>query len=739
MTALARWCFGHRFAVVGLWVALLLALGGAYSATGPGYSAQFVLPDSESTIALQLLQKSLPADSGDTDQIVVHVDSGSIRDTAVEKKITTMLAKVAAVPSVASVTSMYSEEDGRISADGRTAYADVQFDKLPDELDPADIDEVIHLAEDARGTGLQVELGGPAIQQQTEPPAGSSELMGIAAAAVVLFFAFGSLIGLLLPLVVALTGLGAGIMVIGLLSHPVTLSDITPTLATLIGLGVGIDYALFIVTRYRTGLLTGLAPQAAAIRALNTSGRAVLFAGGTVVIALLGLLVLGVDFLNGLGIGSAVAVGFTVLASLTLLPAMFGFAGDRLISKGQRRALAANGPLHEDAGGLWGRVAREVEKHRAWLSAAVLLVIALLSIPTLSIRLGSSDAGNGKVGVTTRDAYDLLAAGFGPGFNGPLQLVAEVSSPRDAQAFTSLLRTVSSSRGVASVQPIPYEAGAPLAIAVVVPSSSPQSAQTDELIDRLRRDVIPAAEQGTSLRVHVGGATAIFKDFAQVLTEKLPLFLGVVIALGFLLLLVAFRSVLIPLTAAVMNLVAAAASFGVIVAIFQWGWGSDLLGTGGAGPVEAFVPAIMLAVLFGLSMDYQVFLLSRMYEEWDRTGDNKRAVRIGQAETGKVITAAALIMAFVFMAFVLDGERVIAEFGIGLTAAVAIDAFLLRTVLVPSLMHLFGRANWWLPGRLDRILPHLSIEGTPGGPDQRRDAEAGQTAGPAAATVGRPT
>ena len=350
------------------------------------------------------------------------------------------------------------------------------------------------------------------------------------------------------------------------------------------------------------------------------------------------------------------------------------------------------------------------------LSVAVLIVIAAMSIPTLSIRLGSSDAGNDKAGTTTRKAYDLLADGFGPGSNGPLQLVAQLKNPADSRALDTLLATAKTTKGVATVQRIPSEPGATIAIAFVAPTSSPQSAETDKLINRLRRDVIPAAEQGTSLHVYVGGGTAIFKDFAGVLATKLPLFLGVVIGLGFLLLLVAFRSILVPLTAAVMNVVAAAASFGVTVAVFQWGWGSDLLNVGGPGPVESFVPLIMLAVLFGLSMDYQVFLVSRMHEEWAHTGDSERTVRIGQSETGKVITAAALIMVCVFGPFVLGGERTIAEFGIGLAAAVAIDAFLLRTVLVPALTHLSGPANWWLPGWLDRILPHLSVEGSDDAP-----------------------
>jgi RND superfamily putative drug exporter len=712
MSGLARWCFQHRVTVVGLWVVLLLALFGGSAVAGTSYSEEFSLPGMESTKALELLQKELPASSGDSDQIVVHVENGSVKDAAVQKKVTAMLAQIEKLPSVAGVTSMYSEAGAtQISADGTIAYATVAFDGQANELPIPDVQKVIDTAEAARGDGLEIELGGQAIEQVTQAPPGSSELIGIGAAAIILFLAFGSLLGMVLPLIVAVAGVGSGLLAVGLLSHPITLSSIAPTLAALIGLGVGIDYALFIVTRYRTGLLAGLKPEESAVRAVNTSGRAVLFAGGTVVIALLGLLVLRLNFLNGMGIGSAVTVVFTILSALTLLPAMLGFFGNKLISKKQRAALLEHGPQADDGSGGWARWSVLVGKHKAVLSVVVLITIGLMSIPTLSIRLGSSDAGNDKAATTTRKAYDLLADGFGPGSNGPLQLVAEVKTPADSAAFTALLATVKTTEGVASVQPLPAKPGATIAIAMVVPTTSPQDEKTDALIDRLREDIVPSAEQGTSLQVYVGGATAIFKDFAKVLTDKLPLFLGVIIVLGCLLLMIAFRSILVPVTAAVMNVLAAAASFGVIVAIFQWGWGSDLLNLGGAGPVEAFVPVIMLAILFGLSMDYQVFLVSRMHEEWTHTGDNERAVRVGQAETGRVITAAALIMICVFGAFILGGERVIAEFGIGLAAAVAIDAFLLRTVLVPALMHLFGPANWWLPGWLDRILPHLSVEG----------------------------
>jgi RND superfamily putative drug exporter len=534
----------------------------------------------------------------------------------------------------------------------------------------------------------------------------------VLAAGIILFIAFGSLLGMFVPLLVAIAGLGAGIAVIGLLSRVVTLGTVAPTVAALIGLGVGIDYALFIVTRHRTGLRAGLPPEEAAVQALNTSGRAVIFAGGTVVVALLGLLVLRIGPTTGLGISAAITVLFTVLAAVTLLPASFGLFRGKLLNRRQRRALAAGTPVAAE-GGFWGRWADLVARRKTVFGVVAVLVILVLSIPTLSLRLGSADAGNDPEGSTTRVAYDLLAQGFGPGSNGPLVLVAQLDGARDAKAMNALVKDVRHTAGVASVVAERATGHTKLGVIEVIPNSAPQAEATSTLISHLRQDVIPAAEKGSTLRVYVGGSTATYSDFSQVLTGKLPLFLGIIVLLGCLLLMIAFRSIVVPLTAAVMNLLASAASFGVVVAVFQWGWGSELLGVGKAGPVEAVLPVIMLAILFGLSMDYQVFLVSRMHEEWQHTGDNPRSVRVGQAETGRMITAAAVIMICVFMAFVFGGQRTIAEFGVGLASAVAIDAFVLRTVLVPALMHLFGRANWWLPSWLDRILPQVSIEGAP--------------------------
>jgi RND superfamily putative drug exporter len=510
--------------------------------------------------------------------------------------------------------------------------------------------------------------------------------------------------------VAAVVALGTAIFGIDLLSHAVGIASMAPTMATLIGLGVGIDYALFIVTRYREGLKAGMTPEEATVRALNTAGRAVLFAGGTVCIALLGLFVLRMNFLDGVAVAAVFAVVLTMATAVTLLPSLLGFMGQRVLSRRERRHLAQKGPQDGHGSGFWARLAGVVSRRPAILAVGAAIVMLTIASPVLSLRLGLSDAGNDPASTTTRKAYDLLAKGFGPGSNGPLLLVAQVGSSADSAALAKLTQTLQSEKGVAAVAPFPSSPGAKLAIVQVVPTTAPQDVRTSQLITHLRDNVIPAAEKGSDLHVLVGGNTAIFDDFATIIRAKLPLFIGVIVGLGFLLLLVAFRSLLVPATAAIMNLLAAAASFGVVVALFQWGWSLNLLGLGRAGPVEAFLPVIMLAVLFGLSMDYQVFLVSRMHEEWVHTRDNHHAVIVGQATTGRVITAAATIMISVFMAFVFGGQRVIAEFGIGLAAAVLLDAFVLRTLLVPSVMHLFGRANWWLPRAVDRRMPHLSVE-----------------------------
>lgn len=724
MAALARWCVRHRLVTVLLWLLTFAGVTAGAAVTGSAYSNDYATPGTESSRATQLLGEGFPRLSGDSDTVVWHTTQGTAKAADVEQAMTRTLDKIEELPGVASVTSPYEgARTGQISGDGHTAYATVTFDDRSQDIDQAEAQKVVDTAKAAETDGLQVELGGRAIGMTESSGGHTAEVVGVVVAAVVLFLAFGSLAASLLPIATALVSVGTAYAGTELLGHAMTVADFAPMLGMLIGLGVGIDYALFIVTRHRRGLKRGLSVTESATNAVATTGRAVVFAGATVCIALLGMLILRLSFLNGVAIAASLTVVLTVAASVTLLPALLSLIGMRALSRRERRRLHEHGPEPELPTGLAARWSAFVERHPKKLGAVALAVMALLALPTLGLHLGTSDQGNDPKTATTRQAYDLLADGFGPGVNGPLTLVTKVDGAQDKLALDNLDSTLRSTEGVASVSPVTYDTGGDTAYLSVVPTSSPQSTQTSDLVDHLRDDVLPRAETGTSLDVHVGGVTAGYDDFADVIIGKLPLFVGVVIGLGCLLLLLAFRSVGIPLKAAAMNVAAVASAFGVVVAIFQWGWGSELLGLGSAGPIEPFLPVIMVSVLFGLSMDYQVFLVSRMYEEWLETGDNRRAVRVGLAETSRVINSAAVIMISVFLAFVLSGDRVIAMFGIALAAAVALDAFVLRTLLVPALMHMLGGANWWLPRWLDRRMPRISIE-----PPECRPAVAAATA-----------
>ena len=711
MAALARWCFRHRFAVLVFWAAAFIGVTAASSSVGSAYSDEFDIPGTESSQALELMEQAFPEQAGDTSTIVWQVDDGSVRDASVQERIEPMLADVGRQPEVAEVVSPYGPAGAaQISADGTIAYAQLNFTTQADGLDVENVDNIIDIAQAAESDRLRVELGGQGIAMTEGDPGGLTELVAIVAASVVLLVAFGSLFAMLLPVLNAIFAVGTGLMLVSLLSHVTAIPEATSILGSLIGLGVGIDYALFIVTRHRNGIRRGLPPEESAIKALNTSGRAVVFAGGTVCIALLGMFALDMAFLNGVAIGASITVVFAVVAAVSLLPAMFGVLGTRVLSRRERRRLAANGAESEEPSGAAARWAAFVERHPRGLAGVAIAVVGLLAVPLFSLHLGTVDQGSNPESTTTRQAYDLLADGFGPGFNGPLQVVATLDAPDDRAALDGLVTTLNRTSGVAEAALLPSQPGSDTAVVRVVPTTAPDEVETDELIDRLRDDVIPAAERDSSMQAYVGGVTAINKDFASVVADKLPLFVAVIVGLGFVLLMVAFRSIVVPLTAALMNLIAAAASFGLLVALFQWGWITGLIGIGDAVPIMSFLPVIMLALLFGLSMDYQVFLVSRMHEEWVHTRDNARSVRMGQAETSRVINCAAIIMICVFSAFVLSGDIVGSMAGIGLAAAVALDAFILRTILVPALMHLLGNHNWWLPDWLDRRMPHLAVE-----------------------------
>src|SRR3954452_2219736 len=709
MSALARWCHRHRLAVVLAWVGLLLALGAGVGAAGNAFGDSPTSQDTDSAKATALLQQASNSAAGKSGRVVWQLKGGTVSETAVRKAMTGALEHIADSPGVAAVSSPYTPEGrAQVSKGGETAYATVAFDR---DVADAQIDHVKELATAPETGSLHIALNGQAftVNPEANPVA---DAMGIILAFVVLLFVFRAVWVAALPIITAIIGVGTSAVAVLLLSHVITLSSTTLTLGSLIGLGVGIDYALFIVNRHRTNLMAGMAVTESVAKSLNTSGRAVVFAGLTVVIALLGMLTLNVGIINGMALGAALTVVLTVLAAITLLPALLGMLGPRVLNRKERRELTEEARRRPaDRAGLWARWAEQVQSRPKVLGVVALAVLAVLALPTLSLRLGASDDGNLPTTSTNRQAYDMIADGFGPGFNGPLVLAVQAPTAADKAAEAKLVTALEQVDGVASAAAAPMKEGQTVGVISVVPATSPQSAATSDLIHHLRDKVIPPAEQGTSMKVYVGGVTASNDDFASVLKGKLPLFVLVIAALGFMLLTVAFRSLLIPAVGAVLNILSIGVAFGAVVVVFQYGFGAGLLGLGSAGPIEAFVPILVVGIMFGLSMDYQVFLVSRMREEWAHTGDSRRAVRVGQAETGKVIAVAATIMVCVFGSFVFGGMRVISEFGVSLAVAVAVDALLIRMVVVPALMHLCGRANWWLPRRLEKALPNVSVEG----------------------------
>jgi RND superfamily putative drug exporter len=714
MRAIARWCVRHRRTVLAAWVVGLIALAALAKGIGSDYKDSFSLKGTQSFEALTLLQNAAPKASGDTEQIVFAVSSGKITDPAAETRAKQTLARVAKLPTVSSIASPFAASgSAQVSNTGKIAFASVTMTKTAPKFTTAQAKTFVNTAKAGAGGGLKVAVGGQ-VAEASLGVGDSSAGFGALAALIVMFIVFGSLLAAFLPLVTAGVALGVGTAIIGLLSHVINMASFSAQLSLLIGLGVGVDYALFIVTRHRQGLQRGKSVEDAIVDALDTSGRAVLFAGITVCIALLGMFALGVSFLYGVAIAAAIVVGFTVLSALTLLPALLGFLGPRILNRRAQRRLAAGELKSATAGRFWTSWTATLRAHPAPIAAAAFIVMALIAVPFFSLRLGSSDAGSDPSGSTTRQAYDLLATGFGPGYNGPLQLVAQVDGAGQKQAFAAVLRAAKTTPGVKNVSaPVTLTGGAKSVLAAdVYPVGSPQAASTSDLLNRLRDTVVPRAAGSSGVHVLIGGQTAIFSDFAGVLSSKLPLFIGVVVLLSFLLLAAVFRSIVVPLMASVLNILSAGAGFGVLVAVFQWGWADSVFGISQTGPVEAFVPVLMFAILFGLSMDYEVFLVSRIYEEWHRTGDNKAAVSNGLSATGRTITAAAIIMVLVFGSFIFGGEVVIKMFGIGLAGAILMDAIIIRMVLVPGLMLLTGRSNWKIPGVLDRILPHLNVEGS---------------------------
>jgi RND superfamily putative drug exporter len=709
MRRLATFCFRHKYLTVGLWIATLIALNVIHSAAGSAYTDNFKLPATGSFEAIQLLQRATPHASGETDQLVIGVDHGKVTDPAVRARAEKLFAVVAKNPNVAAVVSPYTPKTAKqIAPTGQVAFANVTFTNAANQnkITAAQARTFDQTITSASGHGVAFAVEGNIAEAGNPTNQSSSLFFGFIAAAVVLFLVFGSLIAMALPLICAGISLGSGIAVVGLLSHAMDIATFSNELALLIGLGVGVDYALFIVTRYRQALRRGLSREAATVEAIDTSGRAVLFAGMIVAIAMLGMFALGVSFLYGVA----------VAAALTLLPALLAIMGGLVPRRRERRALKAGAFSDEHESPAWARWAGAMNKRPAVFATAALLVLLAIAIPFLSMRLGSADAGTDPSSTTTRQAYDMLAKGFGPGYNGPLELVAQINSGADATAFTRAVDAVAHTRGVVGSTPAHIILGSDgrptVGIASVDPVGSPQAASTTDLLSRVRGQVIPAATRGSDVHVLVGGTTAVFVDFGHVLSRKLPLFIGIVVALSFLLLMVVFRSLVIPLTAAIMNMLSAGAAFGLVTAVFQNGWGASLIGIDSKGPIESFLPVLMFPILFGLSMDYEVFLISRIYEEWHVRRDNTQAVVHGLAATGRTITAAAAIMILVFGSFILGGERIIELFGVGLAGAVLLDALIVRSVLVPALMIVIGPVNWALPAWLERMLPHLNVEGS---------------------------
>lgn len=747
------WSFRHPWPVVAGWVAVVVLVFGAVAAIGPAFDASFEIPDSEGRRGFDALNTHFGGFGSGTSGSIVFRSEAGIDDPPVRAAMEAMFAAVAQFEGVI-VSSPYEGPRGavQISDDGRVAFAALSLAADLDFTETAELGlEIAKLAPEV--PGLQIEIGGDALAEFAPP---ESELIGLSLAIVVLIVAFGSVVAMGLPIAVAVTGVGVGAALIILISNLMAMPDFATTIGALIGIGVGIDYALLIVTRYREGLAAGRSPEQATVAAMDTAGRAVVFAGLAVIISLLGMLIMELAFITGLAIGAAVTVAVTMIASVSLLPALLGFARERVELTRWRGLIAAGlvavallgvglgvpllllgiplavlvylagavvaplnrlvprraqQPRERTLAYRWSRL---VQAHPwvALIAGSALLIV--LALPVLSLRLGFSDEGNYSESTTTRRAYDLLAEGFGPGFNGPLLVTVETGQASDSSALEPLLAALASAPGVASVgSPIPSNPADPANSAAyliqVVPTTAPQDEATTDLVEALRDDVIPSALEGTTLAVNVTGTVAVNIDFSNYLAERLVLFFAAVLTLSFLLLMAVFRSVLVPIKAVIMNLLSIGAAYGIVVAVFQWGWLGGLLGIESA-PIEPFIPMMMFAIVFGLSMDYEVFLLSRIKEEFDRTSDATESVANGLASTARVITAAAAIMVVVFGSFVLEDNRIIQLFGFGLAVAVLLDATVVRLLLVPAAMELLGEKNWWLPGWLDRMLPTIAIE-----------------------------
>jgi RND superfamily putative drug exporter len=703
---LARSCYRHRRRVLALWIVLFIGMAIIGRLAAGEYSANFNVPGSESKAALDLLNQRFPERAGDTIFVVFKSDRG-VNDPATRQRVEALLAELDTRQHIVGVISPYGPQGaGQVSRDGSIAFGTLQLDVQGPDFGVKAGKDLIADVKQASGDGVQFELSGQAIAGAEQVQGGGAEGLGILVAMVILLISFGSVVAMGLPILTAVMGIGIGLAILELLANVFNVASFSPIVAAMIGIGVGIDYALFIVTRYRVALKEGHDPESATVAAISTAGRAVLFAGTTVVISVMGILLMGLPFLQGVAYGPAAAVLVAMLASITLLPAMLGFAGNAIDKL--RLPFVGRNEKHHRAG-FWFRWSRIVQR-RPW-PAAILgaLAIILLSLPVFSLRLGFPGDESQPTSKTSRRSYDLLTQGFGPGFAAPLVLAVEV--PAGGTDNVSRLETrLRTEPGVAAVIPAQLNSAANAAVITLFPTTDGQSIETERLVHRLRDNVIPSTIAGTGLTVDVGGPNAGFIDGSAAISTRLPLFIAVVVLLSFILLMSVFRSVLVALKAAVMNLLSIAAAYGVLVAVAQWGWAKSLFGITSTGPIANFIPMMMFAILFGLSMDYEVFLLSRIREEYVRTSDNGLAVADGLAATARVITAAAAIMIMVFLSFVATPELIIKQIGLGLAAAILIDATLIRMILVPATMELLGDRNWWLPKWLDKALPEVRFE-----------------------------
>jgi RND superfamily putative drug exporter len=702
-----RWPrFAHRRArlVLACAVGVIIPLGVLWSVAAGEYGTSFSIPGSEAQKLFDVLSKRFPTHAGDQATVVVRAEAG-LEDAATQARVDELRAQLAALPDVTAVSSPY-ETPGSISPDGTIARLTVQYGDLARNVDESTAVALIDLVEEQSVPGLQVEAGGQIVLLAEQEPPGSSEIIGIAAAVIILLLAFGSLVAMGLPIATALLGLTTGFFLAGLSSRFVPMPGFAPQFITMIGIGVGIDYALLVVSRYREEVANGISGEEATVTSIATAGRSVFFAGATVMIALLGLWASGLEAIGWVGTAAAVMVGIMVGVALLLLPALLRFAGPYL---DRWRVPGVKPPSADSTTGMGYRWSRFVQRYPVICLALSLGILLVLAAPVLDLRLGTSDSGNNPESLTSRRAYDLISAGFGPGANGPVIVGVVIDDPATISRVEQLPGLIGQVEGVSQVSPVRITETKTAAVVTVIPNSAPQDPGTEDLIRELR---LSLGEEfaGTGSQPLVGGSTALFIDVGAQQSERLPYFLAAVLLLSFLLLMAVFRSLLVPLKAVAMNLLSIAAAFGVLVAIFQWGFLGDVLGVSREGPVEAFLPMMLFAVLFGLSMDYEVFLVSRIREEYLKSGDNSEAVARGLSVTSRVITAAAAIMIAVFGAFALSDQRVIKEFGIGLSVAIFLDATVVRLVLVPALMQLAGHWNWWMPQRLDRLIPRISVE-----------------------------